>query len=302
MRNRVHRLTTAAARRAATLAHSWAAAFVALSLLLPGALGAQAAGRISGTVTGEGRQPLSDVQVTIPTTRFGAVTNAEGRYMIVGVPPGTYQVRATRLGYQPVVQTVTVRADELTAAVPFELVAVPTSLQAVVVTGYTTQQRRDVSDAVSGVRAEDIQQQQVATVEEALRGRVPGVQISASGEPGRPAQVIVRGQNFLGNPTPLYVVDGMYLRENPNLNPDEIESLEVLKDASAAAQYGSQAANGVIVIRTRRGRASDQNRVEVRSYYGMQDIPKRIDMMNAQQWAQIQQQAYQNAGQAVPAG
>jgi TonB-linked SusC/RagA family outer membrane protein len=94
----------------------------------------------------------------------------------------------------------------------------------------------------------------------------------------------------------------MYLRQNPNLNPDDIESIEVLKDASAAAQYGSQAANGVIVIRTRRGRASDNNRVEVRSYYGTQDVANRIEMMNAQEWATIQQQAYTNAGQAVPAG
>jgi TonB-linked SusC/RagA family outer membrane protein len=139
-------------------------------------------------------------------------------------------------------------------------------------------------------------------VEEALRGRVPGVQINASGEPGRPAQIIVRGQNFLGNSTPLYVVDGMYLRENPNLNPDDIESIEVLKDASAAAQYGAQAANGVVVIRTRRGRASDKNSVQLRSYVGTQDVPKLLDMMSARGWAMVQQQAYANAGLAVPQG
>jgi TonB-linked SusC/RagA family outer membrane protein len=301
LRNRVHRPTRAAARWAAALALSLAAGVIAVALS-PGAAHAQGSGRITGTVTGEARQPIGDVQVTVPNTRYGAVTNAEGRYTIVGLPPGTYQLRAQRLGYQPVTQTgVTVRADESTTA-PFELVAVPTSLAAVVTTGYTTQQRRDVSDAVTSVRSDEIQQQQVATLEEALRGRVPGVQISASGEPGRPAQVIVRGQNFLGNPTPLYVVDGMYLRQNPNLNPDEIESIEVLKDASAAAQYGSQAANGVIVIRTRRGRAGDNNRVELRSYYGTQDVAKRIDMMSAQEWAAVQQQAYLNAGQAVPAG
>ncbi|HYD53752.1 MAG TPA: SusC/RagA family TonB-linked outer membrane protein, partial [Gemmatimonadaceae bacterium] len=111
-----------------------------------------------------------------------------------------------------------------------------------------------------------------------------------------------RGQNFLGNPTPLYVVDGMYLRQNPNLNPDDIESIEVLKDASAAAQFGAQAANGVVVIRTRRGRASGENRVELRSYYGMQEVPKHIEMMSARDWAGIQKQAYDNAGLPVPAG
>jgi TonB-linked SusC/RagA family outer membrane protein len=298
--NRVHRPTRPAARWAAALALSWAAGFAALALS-PDALAAQGTGRITGTVTGEGRQPISDVQVTIPNTRYGATTNVEGHFTLVGVPAGAHQMRAQRLGYTPATQAVTVRADE-TVTVTFELTAVPTSLQAVVVTGYTTQQRRDVSDAVSSVRAEEIQDQQVATLEEGLRGRIPGVNITASGEPGRPAQIIIRGQNFLGNPTPLYVVDGMYLRQNPNLNPDEIESIEVLKDASAAAQYGSQAANGVVVIRTRRGRASDANRVELRSYYGMQDVPKRIDMMSAQEWARIQQQAYVNAGVAVPSG
>jgi TonB-linked SusC/RagA family outer membrane protein len=298
--NRVHRLMKAAAQWAAALALSWVAGFATVALT-PDLLLAQASGRITGTITGDGRQPLSDVQVMIPGTRFGATTNPEGRYTIVNVPAGTHQLRAQRLGYTPATQAVIVRADESTTA-SFELTAVPTSLAAVVTTGYTTQQRRDVSDAVSSIRADDIQDQQVATVEEALRGRVPGVHISASGEPGRPAQVIVRGQNFLGNPTPLYVVDGMYLRQNPNLNPDDIESIEVLKDASAAAQYGSQAANGVIVIRTRRGRASDNNRVELRSYYGAQDVPNRVEMMNAQQWASVQQQAYTNAGQPVPAG
>jgi TonB-linked SusC/RagA family outer membrane protein len=298
--NQVRRPTRATARWAAVLALSWAAGFAAVALT-PDTVLAQAIGRITGTVTGDGRQPVSDVQLSILNTRFGATTNAEGRFTIAGVPAGAYQVRAQRLGYTPATQSVTIRANE-TATVTFELTAVPTSLQAVVVTGYTTQQRRDVSDAVSSVRSEDIQDQQVATLEEALRGRVPGVHIAASGEPGRPAQVIVRGQNFLGNPTPLYVVDGMYLRQNPNLNPDDIESIEVLKDASAAAQYGSQAANGVVVIRTRRGRPSDNNRVDLRSYYGVQDIPNRIDMMNAQQWATVQQQAYLNAGQAVPAG
>lgn len=257
--------------------------------------------RISGTVTGETGQPLPGVQVTIVDTRLGGVTGDNGRYFITGVAPGTYTLRAQRIGYRPALQSVTVTAG-VSATLDFRLDPAPTVLTQQVVVGYTTQMRRDVSDAVSSVPAEDIREQSVATVEEALRGRVPGVQINASGEPGRPAQIIVRGQNFLGNPTPLYVVDGMYLRQNPNLNPNDIESIEVLKDASAAAQYGSQAANGVIVIRTRRGQQADQNRVDLRSYYGMQDVPTRIDMMSAQQWAVIQKQAYDNAGLPVPAG
>src|SRR5213076_493104 len=162
--------------------------------------------------------------------------------------------------------------------------------------GYTNQRRKDVSDATASVTGEQIRGQQVATLEEALRGRVAGVQVSASGEPGRPADIFIRGQNFLGNPAPLYVVDGMYLGQNPNLDPDDIESIEVLKDASAAAQYGAQAANGVVVIRTRHGRGD--TRVELRSYYGFQKVPKQVPMMNTTQWAALAHQAYANAGWA----
>src|SRR5437867_8463954 len=92
----------------------------------------------------------------------------------------------------------------------------------------------------------------------------------------------------------------MYGRENPKLDPGDVESIEVLKDASAAAQYGAQAANGVVVIRTRRGRGD--TRVEVRSYYGYQQVPRRVPMMNTSEWAAIARQAYQNAGDSVIAG
>lgn len=295
VRNSRRRCTTFIAHLAMVLALGAAVA------LVPATLPAQATGRIAGTVTGEGNQPLSDVQVTLVGTSLGTLTDERGHYNLVNAPVGTFQIRAQRIGYRPFVQPVTITAGGA-VTIDFSLEAAPTALTKQVVVGYTTQQRRDISDATSSVSAEDIKDQQVATVEEALRGRIPGVQINASGEPGRPAQVIVRGQNFLGNPTPLYVVDGMYLRQNPNLNPDDIESIEVLKDASAAAQYGAQAANGVIVIRTRRGRASENNRVDLRSYYGTQDVAKRIDMMSAKEWAGVQKQAYDNAALPVPQG
>jgi TonB-linked SusC/RagA family outer membrane protein len=297
---RRHHLTRTT-RRAAALALALATALAAA--VVPRALAAQGTERITGTVRDEGGQPLPGVQVLVVGTRLGASTNDDGRYAIGGVAPGSYTLRAQRIGFRPAEQPVTVAAGG-GATADFALAASATVLAEQVIVGYTTQQRRDISDAVASVNQEAIADQASATIEEALRGRLPGVQIAASGEPGRPAQVIIRGQNFLGNPTPLYVVDGMYLRQNPNLNPDEIESIEVLKDASAAAQYGSQAANGVIVIRTKRGRAGEdgRNRVELRSSYGFQDVPNRIDMMSAREWAGIQQQAYDNAGLPVPSG
>lgn len=297
--NRSQYSIRSATRLIATL--TLACAVSALALLTPRSLSAQATGRITGIVTSDQGTPIVGAQLVIEGTSLGGLTTDNGRYTIAGVPAGARTVRAQRIGFAPQTQTVSV-GDGETATADFRLPTLATRLTSQVVVGYTTQLSRDVSDAVASVSAAEISEQTVATVEEALRGRIPGVQINASGEPGRPAQVFIRGQNFLSTHTPLYVVDGMYLRENPNLNPDDIASIAVLKDASAAAQYGAQAANGVIVITTRRGQASDDNRIDFRSYYGSQDIPKRIDMMSSQQWAVIQKQAYDNAGLPVPAG
>jgi TonB-linked SusC/RagA family outer membrane protein len=295
-----HRLATQLSRLAAHLALA-CAVLVAVSLI-PRSSVAQVAGggTITGTITSDAGQPVTGVQVLIVGRGIGTTTDTDGHFTLRGVPSGTYQVRAQRIGFAPRSTQVTVGANQ-TITADLALTQLATTLTTQVVVGYTTQQRRDVSDAVSSVRGDDIADQKVATVEEALRGRVPGVQIAGSGEPGRPAQIIIRGQNGFGNPSPLYVVDGMYMTENPNLNPDDIESIDVLKDASAAAQYGAQASNGVIVIRTRHGRPGDTE-VQVHTYYGYQQVPNRIDMMNATQWAALTQEAYQNAGLTPPAG
>ena len=227
------------ARLAVALALACAA--VAAPATFPTVLAAQnvapaGTAAISGTVRGQGDQPLGDVRVTVTGTRMGAMTAPDGRYTITGLAAGSYEVRAQRIGYAPNAQQVTV-ADGQTATANFTLTTTAVSLEEVVVkVGYTSQARRTISDAVSSVSAVDVQSQPQATIEEKLRGRVPGVNVVASGEPGRPAQVIVRGMNFLGGISPLYVVDGVYMRENPSLNPDDIETIDVLKDASAAAQ------------------------------------------------------------------
>ena len=272
-------------------------------LLATGAVPLAAQGgteRITGTVTTDLGQPLPSAQVNIVGTTLGAVTGDDGRFTIPGVLPGTVQLRAARIGYAPQVRAVTVIAGQVTNVV-FALSAVPQSLEAVVAVGYTNQARRDISGAVSSVGSEAIEDRQVATVQEALRGRIPGVQIAASGEPGEASRVVIRGQNFLQTSEPLYVVDGLYMRQNPNLNPNDIASIEVLKDASAASQYGAQAANGVVVITTRRGSAGD-NQVALRSYYGLQNTATRIDMAGPQRWAEINQMAYENAGLTAPQG
>jgi TonB-linked SusC/RagA family outer membrane protein len=277
-------------------------AVVALAVL-PQAAHAQATGSVSGVVSSDAGVPLAGVQVTIPSLRTGSVTGVDGRYLIARLPAGTYTLRAQRLGFQAREQTVSVAAGQTTTA-NVSLTSAPMTLAEQVIVGYTTEQRRDITGAVSSVSGTELQDQKVATIEESLRGRAPGVTVAASGEPGRPAQIIIRGQNGFGTPSPLYVVDGMYLTENPNLNPDDIESVEVLKDASAAAQYGAQASNGVIVIRTRHGQAG-AGELRLSSYYGYQAVPTRIDMMNTAQWQALNTQAYLNAGFApatIPSG
>lgn len=268
----------------------------ALVLLAAAPLRAQT-GQVSGSVTENGGRPLSGATVQVVGTGRQAVTAADGRYTITGVPAGSHQVRATAIGHAAQTVTVTV-ASGGTAAASFTLAVSAVRLDSVVAVGYTTQRARTVSDAVARVRGSDLRQAKVATVEEALRGRVAGVNVAATGQPGRPAQIVVRGQNFLGAADPLYVIDGMYTRTNPNLNPDDIESIDVLKDASAAAQYGAQSANGVVVITTRRGRAGTP-RVAVTSYYGFQDTPNRIEFVDAARWSEINAMARANGG--VPA-
>ena len=232
-----------------------------LALLTAGVCAAAAQDSVRGrVVSASDASPVPAASVSVGGTTAGVLTDDRGEYRLT-LPAGARTLVFRAIGYR----TLEVAIEGRTA-IDASLEPAPLTLEAQVVLGYTTQRRRDVSDATAGVTGEQIRGQQVATLEEALRGRVAGVQVSASGEPGRPADIFIRGQNFLGNPAPLYVVDGMYLGQNPNLDPDDIESIEVLKDASAAAQYGAQAANGVVVIRTRQGRGD--TRVELRSYYG----------------------------------
>ena len=304
---------TAAARAASRLSA------VAALALLPGALlvipahaaaaqqPAQGGGRIAGTVLGTGNAPVADVQVVVTTpggVRLGAITNAQGRYNIGAVPAGTVTVRTQRIGFQPRTQTVSVTAGQV-STLDFQLTVATTQLTAVQVVGYTNEQRRDVSGAVATVTGNEVRDQKVATIEQALRGRVPGVQVQSTGQPGRPSDITIRGQNSLGTTSPLYVVDGMYVgTQNPNINPDDIASFNILKDASAAAQYGAQASNGVIVITTRRGQAG-QTQLAVSAYYGVQQNPKTINLVGSSQWQQIYNTAYTNSGAAaadIPTG
>jgi TonB-linked SusC/RagA family outer membrane protein len=161
-------------------------------------------------------------------------------------------------------------------------------LEEIVVVGYGVQRKSDLTGAVGTIKSKDLERIPTASVEQALQGKIAGVYVSpASGEPGRGAVIRIRGTGTLNNSSPIYVVDGMILDDASFVNPQDVASIEVLKDASATAIYGNRGANGVIIITTKKG-ATDRKAVfSLSSYYGNQQIAKKLPLANASQFAQM---------------
>ena len=248
---------------------------LALSLVAAASLGAQSTGTISGRVVDSAsRQPLAAVSLRIVGTQRGTMTRDDGTFSLAGVPTGAQRVRASRIGFGPQTRTVTVSAGG-TANADFTLTAQAAVLGEMVVTGYGAQRRESITGSVSQVDADQANVGVITNANQMLEGRVAGLQmVTNNGEPGGGAQIRIRGGTSISaSNDPLYVVDGIPLQnENTvagayglefnaalprsplnSINPNDIESITVLKDASATAIYGSRGANGVILIQTRRG-------------------------------------------------
>lgn len=288
-----------------------------LCLCIPGSLLAQT-GRVTGVVTDTGSaQPLPNVTVMIVGTQLGAQTGTDGRYTISGVPAGTHQVRAQRIGFAPKTAPVTVAAGQA-SAVNFEMRAQAAVLEAVVAVGYGSQALRDVTGSVSAVSTEALERAPIASVDQVLQGTSPGVQVTtASSEPGGALSVRIRGTSSLtGNSEPLYVIDGFPIENDiegssvgnggrtrttpPNplvtLNPSDIESISILKDASATAIYGARGANGVVIITTKQGRGT-KPQFSVDYYTGWSEVAKTYDMLNAREYMEFANTYAQNSSQ-----
>ncbi|HEX9293610.1 MAG TPA: TonB-dependent receptor [Gemmatimonadales bacterium] len=216
-------------------------------------------GSIRGTVRDAVTSgPLSGVAVIVVGTPFGATTGPEGQYTISAVPPGTYRLRARRLGYAPRDTTIVVQ-DGLEAVVDVRLPANAVELQAVVAIGYGEQSKATLTGAVSAVEGQELKSVPTVNLSNTMSGRLPGVvTITRSGEPGYDgARIRIRGNHTLNDNSALVVIDGVPDRVGglERLDASDIESISVLKDASAAI-YGSRAANGVLLITTKRGSGS----------------------------------------------
>lgn len=258
----------------------------------------QQPGRITGRVTDEAGHPLAGAGIRIVELGENRSTDADGNYSLTA-PPGVYTLAVTYISYQSLRRgNVKVTADGHTV-VDFVLAEDVEALNEVVVIGYGTTKRSDLTGAVTDIAAAKLGDQPVTSIDNQLVGKVAGMQIrQGSGAPGAGTSVQIRGSGSLGaGNDPLYVIDGMPYSSDSNLdinplsfiNPTDIENISVLKDASSTAIYGSRGANGVILITTKNaGNAS--NEINVSGYVGMNQIPKkgRPEMMNAREFAEYQ--------------
>lgn len=273
------------------------------SLLAPAAW-AQT-GEITGTVTdGESGEIIPGVNVVLQEIDDGAATDTEGVYLIEDVPSGTYTLRATFVGYTAFETEVTIEPDQRITQ-DIELTPGDVGLDEVVVTGYGTEQTAaELTGSVSNVEEQDIEDVPVQSAEELLQGRAAGVQVSAtSGNPGAGFSIDIRGDGSINaGSRPLYVVDGVQMSFDANsyltdrtplngVNPGDIESIQVLKDAAAAAIYGAQAANGVVLIETKSGRAGD-TQVSLNFEGGVRFQKDRWNLMNTDEWLDFQIEAF----------
>jgi TonB-linked SusC/RagA family outer membrane protein len=299
----------------------WNVVLLALcTALFAPALHAQT-GTVSGTVVDEQtQQPLADATVQVVGTEIRAVTRADGRYSL-SVPAGQRTVRATRIGYGQAERTVAVSAGQ-TTTLNLLIRSQAVLLQDVVVVGYGEQERRNVTGAVTSVNTDALEDAPVQSIDQLLQGTAAGVQVTqASSAPGGGISIRIRGSSSIsGSSEPLYVIDGFPIENDPDaaspgtggrvtatvpsnplaaLNPNDIESIQVLKDASATAIYGARGANGVVIVTTRRGRAG-RPELSVDMFTGTQAVANRYELLNSRELAQaINEAAVDQGGTAV---
>ncbi|MCW3107760.1 MAG: TonB-dependent receptor plug [Segetibacter sp.] len=232
---------------------------------------------ISGKVTGTNNEPVSGATVSVKGTTIATQTNAEGAFTLTA-PNDQSTLVITNVGFETAEITATGRG-----VLNVSLKPTNATLSEVVVTGYSSQAKKDITGSVAVVNVKELVANPGSNIQNLLQGRAAGVTVGTSGIPGAGSNVRIHGYSTFGNNEPLYVVDGARAGTITELNPNDIESMQVLKDASAASIYGSAAAGGVIIITTKKGRIG-KPRVSYDSYYGNQTFNKRLDLLNTKEY------------------
>ena len=247
---------------------------------------------ISGTIVDEKGETIIGASVAVQGTTLGTITNADGEYSLANVPENS-QITISFIGYQSISLPANAKAlGKIVMKEDNEL------LDEVVVVGYGTQSKARVTGSIASIKKEQIKDMPVTSFEQAIAGQMPGVQVmQQSGTPGSGSSIKVRGASSITAGTnPLIVIDGFPMTTSNTatlLNPEDIESIEVLKDASSAAIYGSRGANGVIVVTTKKGKEGKTN-INAKVYFGIQKVSHKIEMMDAYEYANFMATARNN--------
>lgn len=250
---------------------------------------------IKGVVREAGtNNPIPGVNIKVKNGQKSSTSNFDGSFVLKGIPKGE-TVEFSFLGYRNYDYVVNANQQDLIINLKEE----KNALEEVIVIGYGSQKKKDITGAVGSVAAKTIEQLRPIQVSQALQGTLAGVTVTAgSGSPGAGLNILIRGVQSNGDNSPLYVVDGNLT--DPNLiNPNDIESITVLKDAQAAI-YGVRGANGVIIIKTKSGKKNTKTQFSYNTYIGQQETTKKISLLNATEYALLLNESYANGGQTIP--
>jgi TonB-dependent starch-binding outer membrane protein SusC len=250
---------------------------------------------VTGKVVGPDKLPVSGATVTVKGSNTATSTATDGSFTI-STPSARSVLVVSYIGYD-VQEFTTTDAGNLMITLKEKT----TSLNEVVVTGYTSQAKKDITGSVAVVNTTDLKSIPAANAEAQLQGRASGVTVVTDNRPGAGSSVRIRGFASFGENAPLYIIDGVPAGGLGGLNPNDIESMQVLKDAASASIYGARASNGVIIVTTRRGRQGGA-KVSYNMYYGTQNPAKGWDLLNPQGMADLTWAAYKNDGTTPPAG
>jgi len=277
--------------------HCYKVIFVFLLVLLGSELKAQSF-QVSGTVKEElTGSTIPGATIVEKGTNNGTITDIDGKFSLK-LADGKAVLQFSYVGYQTIELPVNGQS-----VIEVSMKSALTELDEVVVVGYGTQRKKVVTGAIATVNAKEITSTPNLRAEQAMQGRTAGVQVTnLSGQPGEAPTVRIRGAGTTGNSAPLYIVDGMTVGSIEYLNPGDIESIDVLKDAASAAIYGARAANGVVLVTTKGGKGGTEAGMNLTysAYHGIQNVAKTIEMLNAEQYRMLMNEGARNAGLSEP--